>query len=280
MPQKSYQFKLGNFQCTSILDTVDPLDYEFIFPEVPAPDISSLVAKLNLPVATKFEITSLLIKTAKHNVLVDTGIGTGIMPKNGELINNLLEFGVSVGDIDIVILTHGHLDHIGGTVDAELRPSFPRARYFIQKSEWEFWESNPDLSSMSEQMQKEIITVVNRNLFSLRDKISLIDSGTDIVPGIQFLGTPGHTPGHASLLISSGAAQMVYTGDVFHSILQLARPDWHVRFDHFPKIACETRIKFLDRILSTNTKVFACHFPFPSIGNIVKKDGYCLWQPL
>jgi glyoxylase-like metal-dependent hydrolase (beta-lactamase superfamily II) len=280
MQRKIFQFNIGNFQCASILDTVDPLDYDFIFPDVPASSVLKLLEQLNLPATCKFEITPLLIKTPKHNILVDTGIGAGGGPNRGMLINNLKELSLSVEDIDTVILTHGHLDHVGGNVNSNNKPNFPKARYFISKKEWEWWESEPDLKPMSDTMRDEILACVNKNLLSLSGKINSVDPGIDIIPGIQYLDTPGHTMGHASVLISSGAEQLFYTGDVFHNIMQLARPDWYVRFDHFPQRACEARIKVINRILSTNTKVFACHFPFPSIGNIIKKDDGFSWQPL
>jgi glyoxylase-like metal-dependent hydrolase (beta-lactamase superfamily II) len=284
MQKKVFQFNIGNFKCASILDTIDPLDYDFIFPDVPASSVLKLLEQLKLPTTCMFQITSLFIKTPKHNVLIDTGIGIGAGAGDGQnrgmLINNLKELSLSAEDIDTVILSHGHLDHVGGNVNSSNKPNFPKARYFVNRKEWEWWESKPDLKPMSDIMRDEILAAVNKNLLSLRGKINLIDSGIDIIPGIQYLDTPGHTIGHSSVLISSGAEQLFYTGDMFHNLLQLARPDWYVRFDHFPQRACEARIKALDRILSTNTKVFACHFPFPCVGKIIKQDSVFSWQPL
>lgn len=280
MREINYHFKLGNFECISILDTVDKMDFDFLFPEVSASDITKLLNQLNIPKPSTFEITCLVIKTGKQTVLIDTGFDSSLGPEKGMTLKNLEQSGIKPQDIDFVILSHGHLDHIGGNVDAALKPNFPNARYVMRKKEWEFWSNKPDLSSLADFMQKEILAAVNKSLLSLKGQISLVEAGIDILPGFQYIDAPGHTPGHAALAISSGGEQLIYVADIFHNILQLARPDWITRIDLGPKNAFETRKKIINLVMSTDSKVFASHFPFPCVGNIVQKGDIYLWKPL
>lgn len=280
MQDSFFRFPLGNFECISILDTIDKMDFDFLFPGVTAADIASLLNQLGITSPDKFEITCLLIKTGKQTVLIDTGFDPGMGPGKGMMLKNLQSAGVKPGDIDTVILSHGHLDHIGGNIGADLKPNFSNARYVMHTKEWNFWSNKPDLSSMNETMQREILDAVKKNLLSLKDQISLVEAGKDILPGFQYIDTPGHTPGHAALAITSGAEQLLYVADIFHNVLQLARHDWNTRPDLLPQNAIQTRKNIISRAISTHSKVFASHFPFPGIGNIVQKGDIYLWKPL
>jgi glyoxylase-like metal-dependent hydrolase (beta-lactamase superfamily II) len=280
MQEYTYRFQLGNFECMSVLDTVDNMDFNFLFPYTSDSEITTLLSRLGIPRPTIFEITCLLIKTSKQNVLIDTGFAPIAGTQKGMMFKNLQSAGVRPADIDTVIISHGHLDHIGGNMGADLKPNFPNARYVIHSKEWEFWSNKPDLSSMNEVMQKEIMEAVNKSLLSLKNQISLVDAGKDIVPGIQYIDAPGHTPGHAALAISSGSEQLLYVADIFHNVMQLARPDWITRIDLGQEKAMETRKKMISRAISTQAKVFASHFPFPCIGYIVQKEDIFLWKPL
>jgi glyoxylase-like metal-dependent hydrolase (beta-lactamase superfamily II) len=280
MQENFFRFQVGNFECMSVLDTIDEMDFDFLFPNNTASEITNLLNQLNIPRPSKFEITCLLIKTGKQTVLIDTGFGAGMKAGGGMLLKNLKENEIQPKDIDTVILSHGHLDHIGGNMGADQKPNFPQARYVMHKKEWEFWSNKPDLSSMNETMQKEILAAVNKNLLSLKNQISLVDAGKDILPGFQYIDAPGHTPGHAPLAISSGTAQLLYVADIFHNVLQLARPDWVTRIDLGPKGAIESRKKIINKAVSTGAKVFASHFPFPCVGSIVPKGDIYLWNAL
>jgi glyoxylase-like metal-dependent hydrolase (beta-lactamase superfamily II) len=280
MQETNYRFRLGDFEFISVLDTVDAMDFDFLFPGVTPAEITNLLKQLNIPKPGTFEITCLIVKTGRQTILIDTGFDPCMGPGRGNLLKNLPKTGIQPNDIDTVILSHGHLDHIGGNVDNHLKPNFPNARYVMHRKEWEFWTNKPDLSSMNETMQREILEAVNKSLLSLKNRISLVDAGEDILPGIRYIHAPGHTPGHAAISISSGSTLLLYVGDIFHNVLQLARPDWSTRPDLGPQTAAETRKKIIARVISTGSRVFACHFPFPGIGNIVRKGDFHIWEPL
>ncbi|MDD5700752.1 MAG: MBL fold metallo-hydrolase [Dehalococcoidales bacterium] len=278
--QNSFRFRLGSFECLAVLDTVDPMQLTDFFPNIPTADIQNLADQYRIPLASRFEITSLVVKTGRNTVLMDTGFQTGLRPNAGMLIPNLQAAGVSCRDIDTVILSHGHPDHIGGNVDSRLQPNFPSARHVINKKEWDFWASGPELKQFNDGMRQEMLECVRKNLLTLKDRVSVANSGMDIIPGFQYIDAPGHTPGQAALLVSSGTEQLIFVADIFHNVLQLARPDWSSSLDLDPEQAAETRKQILHRAVSTNALIFASHFPFPAIGRIVKEDDVHLWQPL
>jgi glyoxylase-like metal-dependent hydrolase (beta-lactamase superfamily II) len=279
MVQNTFRFQVGNFECLAVRDTIDPLDLEFLFPSAKKTDMLALAKKYDLPFADQFEITSLLVKTGQHTVLIDTGNPTNWKPKAGMLIQNLNEVGISPGDIDTVILSHGHPDHIGGNTDSQFKPNYPSARYFIHQDEWDFWFSNPELKMFNEMMRKEMLACVNKNIIVIRDMITPVKSGVDIIPGFQYVLVPGHTPGHAAVSISSGNEHLLYLADTCHSVVQVVRPDWYTSPDFDPARSVDSRKQVINRVSSDSTLLFFSHFPFPPLGRIVKREDLCFWEP-
>ncbi len=208
MAGEAYGFNVGAIQCAPVSDGSLPYPPTWFFANVPQQRLEEELRAHGLrsdEIAGTY--TCLLVSTGKNKVLIDTGAGK-MAPSTGELLGNLERAGVGAREIDAVILTHGHPDHIGGAVDAEGKPAFPNARYMMWKDEWEFWTSeNPDLSAM--QVPEELKTgmilgTARRCLPPLRPQMELIEKESEVLPGIHLLRAPGHTPGHAALAISSG----------------------------------------------------------------------------
>jgi glyoxylase-like metal-dependent hydrolase (beta-lactamase superfamily II) len=280
MVQATFSFKVGNFECLAIRDTIDAMDIEFLFPSVKAADFQTVAKKHGITISDQFEITNLLVKTGQRTVLIDTGNPTGWGPNAGMLIQNLEAAGISPGDIDTVIISHCHPDHIGGNTNSQFNPNYPSARYYIHQYEWDFWLSKPELKSVNEMMGKEMLACVNKNLISIKDKFTPVKSGTDIIPGFQYVLIPGHTPGHAGVSISSGNEMLLYLGDTCHSVVQVVKPDWFTSPDLDPARSVESRKQIINRVVLDHNLLFFSHFPFPPLGHIFKKDDFCFWQAL
>jgi glyoxylase-like metal-dependent hydrolase (beta-lactamase superfamily II) len=280
-----YSFKIGDIQCAPVSDGSLPYLPNWFFANVPQPRLEEELRAHGLrPDEIKGTYTCLLVSTGKNKLLIDTGAGK-IAPSTGELLVNLEKAGARPNEIDTVILTHGHPDHIGGAVDAEGKPMFPNARYVMWKDEWEFWTSEePDLSAM--QVPEELKTglflgTVRRCLPPIRKQLELVEKESEVVPGIHLLPAPGHTPGHAAVAVSSGRDSVLHLADtVLHPIL-MEQPAWRTVFDLEQDRAAETRRRLLDRAAADGTKVMAFHFPFPTLGRVAsRRAGGWQWQAL
>lgn len=268
----SYRFKLGDFECVVISDRTS---------KVPDTQPKQSSSKYDIQPGQN-DIMCLFIRTEEHVVLIDTGLGVGVETNAGKLIQNLQAEGIDCKEIDTVILSHGHGDHIGGNTDAQGRPVFPNARYIMHKEEWEFWTSDPDLTQVNlpKSIKQTFLIAARKNLIPIRYQFKLIDDETEIIPGIELIRAPGHTPSNIVLVISSGAEQLFYVGDLFHQPSELAQPGFYLANDMLPEQARRTKAQILSQVVAPNALVFACHFPFPGLGYIVKKGNVWLWQPL
>lgn len=280
MPKESYNFKLGSFECLVIRDTISPLELDTLFSNLKVGQMEPLLRNYNIPAGDIFEVMCLLAKTVEHNVLIDTGWGVGEQPNSGRLMPILRANKVQPEKIDTVIISHGHPDHIGGNTDDKCQPLFPNACYVMLRKEWDFWTSMPELPQTEASVKQKMLSHVRKNLIPIRDHFAMIDYETEIVPGIRFVDAPGHSPYHCMLNISSGAEQLIYVSDIIHHQLQIVRSDYCVFADFDSEQARRTRAEAIPWIASNNLLVFACHFPFPGLGHIIKKVNLYDWQPV
>ena len=279
---ESYRFKIGAFECIAVSDGTFAYALDSFVANAPVERFEQELRNHNLPTNEVISpYTCLLVNTGKNRLLVDTG--AGFAPTNGKLIDNLAAIGVAAADIDTIVLTHGHADHIGGASDSAGAPLFPNARYVMWQSEWEFWnQEHPDLAAMpvDDHLRHLLIDFAHAKLPPIRSQIELIDREIEIVPGIYAIPAPGHTPGHMALLISSGNQQLLHMADtVLHPIL-MEHPEWRPSFDLMPDQAAATKRGLLDRAAADQLLALAFHFPFPGLGRVLPKGDAWQWQPI
>jgi glyoxylase-like metal-dependent hydrolase (beta-lactamase superfamily II) len=266
----AFRFQFGKFDCISIRDGV-----------LTVPDLQpgKSRSQIDQKPGQQIEIACLLIKTNKHTMLIDTGFGLMGQPGAGKLLQNMLMQGIPGSDIDAIMVSHIHPDHMGGNTDNEGRSIFPKARYLIYKKEWEYWISNPDQSKFSQMIQKNNLETMQKRVLPIRSQIDLIDETTDIPEGIKIIPAPGHTPGQIPISISSGHQQLLCVSDIFQDPGELAGPELEMAGDILPEQASLTRLQILSQIIKPETLIYACHFPFPGLGQILKKGKGWYWQP-
>ncbi len=210
---------------------------------------------------------SFVLRSGGKLVLVDTGLGGD----DGTLLTQLGDSGARRDEIDLVVLTHIHPDHVGWNL-SDGSPTFPNARYLVSRVDWDYW-TQPQVRAEAPHVEAQMMPLEGLNV------LDLIDGEYDVTDEIKTLPTPGHTPGHVSLLISSGGESAFVLGDVAHSPAQAQYTDWSPGFDIDPDFARETRHATLDRLEREGTLTAAGHFPHPGFGRFVRRDGgRRVWQ--
>lgn len=219
-----------------------------------------------------------LIRTPHHNIIVDTCVGdkkprpsrtSWHMQSRGTVPANLAAAGMPPEQVDYVFCTHMHVDHVGWntTLDnGRWVPMFPNAKYILSKKELEFWEALPR-DDKTNHIVDSVLPIVEAGQAVLVDSDYALDDAVWLEP------TPGHTPDHVSVHLSSNGAQAVITGDMIHTPVQCLEPQWVMRADTDPAQASQTRRAFLERYCETDVLVCGSHFPPPSMGHVVSCDN-------
>jgi glyoxylase-like metal-dependent hydrolase (beta-lactamase superfamily II) len=269
-----YRFKLGKLEATVVSDgQLGPIgEPTNLFPKAPKEDLEELIKALYVTRKVVLDENVLVLNTGDQLVLFDTGLGTekGFGPNSGRLLDSLKAASIDPSSIDAVIVTHAHPDHCWGLVGGDGKPNFPKAKICMHQADYDFWT---DEGKLSNDKIKDWVAGTRKVLVPLRERITFIKDGADVVPGVQAMLTPGHTVGHTSYVVTEGDESLVILGDVaHHSALSLARPHYVFGFDTDGEQGVATRKKAFDMLAANRTTFLAYHFPWPGIGN-VSKDG-------
>lgn len=280
MDAQTFHFRVGTFDCFVVNDGFGkyPNPARALFGNAPQNSLTQVLLEHNIQPDTWSEWVStfncLVVRTDHHLVLVDTGYGVvDFMPEAGKLVQNLQTLSITPKDIDTVILTHGHRDHLYGvTEDATGQVTFSKARHVMWRTEWEFRNSEEGVEFDDGDAK--------RKLSSIADQLELIDSEIEIVPGIQAIFAPGHTPGHMAVSIISQGKQLLDLVDAVGHPIHLQHPEWNMRIDYQPELAENTRRKLLARASTEQTRILAYHFDFPGLGYVQQQQDVWKWQAL
>ncbi len=274
---------IGNVEIRALQDARPLMDPRYMFPpyaDQMLDEYPDLIVDQERQLM-QLQITSFLVRTAGKNVLIDSGLGnrkrSGFPP--GNLDEALREAGVDRGEIDYVVHTHLHVDHVGwNTVDNEQgEPEiyFPKARFVIQEPEWDYWMEPEKVEAPGNEHLKQCVEPLRHS-----GRIDFFNGEAPFDENLTFIGTPGHTPGHVSIGVYSAGERAVIVGDASHHPMQLDHPDWSPAFDIEPERAAATRSRLFEEAASDGQTWIAGHWPYPGIGRIVPLNGKRVFQGL
>ena len=209
---------------------------------------------------------SVVARSRGKLVLVDTGLGT----LDGTLLDEMSGAGVDREAMDLVVMTHLHGDHVGWNL-TDGRPTFPNARYLVPRADYEYW-TQPSVLEEAPHIKTQVMALGDLRI------MDLIDGEYNLTDELTTIATPGHTPGHISILISSAGQRGIILGDVAHTPAQAHYTNWSPIFDVDPDMARRTRHRVLDRAEAEGSLVSAGHFPEPGFGHFVRREGRRVWQ--
>jgi glyoxylase-like metal-dependent hydrolase (beta-lactamase superfamily II) len=273
--------RVGNVEIVHLSDGILEFDLCNFFPTIPEAEWQPYEAHLHEH-RVRFNLGSYLIRSDGRTILVDTGLG----PKPadtpsaawGELLHDLAAKGVRPEDVDAVVMTHLHRDHVGWNLSSQSGryvPTFPRARYWMSRKDW---DTSHDPEFQPNRYPNAPTCVWPLEQLGL---IEFMDGEHTITRELTAVPTPGHTPGHVSILVTSQNERALVLGDAAHSPVQLIdQPDWVSRADMDPDLTRQTRKALRERLEREKILVAAGHFAAPGFGRVVRLEGRYQWRGL
>ncbi|MGR3379063.1 MBL fold metallo-hydrolase [Salipiger abyssi] len=268
-----FAFTLGEAKLTVISDGSLQLAANGLGVNADPEEVKAFLESYYLSTETNYSHTNhLLVELGAAKVLVDVGSGNRFLDTAGRLMRNLDAAGVDPATITHVVITHAHPDHIWGIRDDFDEAILPDAAYFIGRAERDFWMQDGLASSVPAEMQQFVVGAQN-SISVDGAEWELLSDGQEVAPGIRVIDTPGHTPGHMSVIVESGGQQLLATGDAMsHIYTNFAHPGWYNNFDMDGDVTVATRRRLLDMAVADRMAVLGYHFPFPGVGHVMK-DG-------
>lgn len=281
-----YQHQLGNVQITALLDGTNYLNPS-MFKGIPATEVTKTLKKYHADQAkgVQTSVNAFLVNTGSSLVLVDSGSSSCNGPDFGSVVKNLKAAGYQPEQVDTVLLTHLHPDHVCGISDKG-SASFPNATVYVADTEANYWLNPKQASNLPQDKQarfKQTVDKIQQAIQPYQDtkRFKTFKLG-DKIKGFDVISTTGHTPGHFSFAFKSGNEEIVFIGDIVHShSIQFDHPETAIDFDTDPKKAVQTRLAQFSRLAKNGQTIAAPHLPFPGIGHIYSKDAKSYqWIPV
>ncbi len=275
-----YSVKVGDAQIISVSDGHIHFAPSDFFPSVESSEWDAYADQLTPDGLIRMNVGSFVIRVGDDVALVDTGLGEGDHPFDnsewGLLASDMAGKGVSPDEITAVIITHLHRDHVGWNMveeDGAPTPFFSNARYYIPKADWDVFTRRAGMR-MFAYIAEQVTPLMELGL------IEFVEGEQPIGDHLTALPTPGHTPGHTSVLVSSAGESAVVLGDAAHIPVQAHHTDWSPRADTDPELSSQNRADLFDRMEKDHSLVISGHFPVPGFGRLVRVEGRRYWQAL
>jgi glyoxylase-like metal-dependent hydrolase (beta-lactamase superfamily II) len=280
----SARHRLGNLDLLLLSDGVYYQDAGAVFGIVPRIMWERLGIELNERYQMPLGLNSVLLRSQGKTILIETGVGEKERPMQqtrreggGSLLDELSALGVSPDDVDVVINTHLHADHCGWNTrkqsDGSYAATFPRARYYIQRAEW-------DAAIAPNERTRATYLAENMLPLEASAQVELVDGELNPTDEVTIIPAFGHSMGHAVVALTSAGESAVYLGDMIQHPAQLERLAWISSFDVYPLEAMESKRAVTAKAVAEQQLVIACHADYPGIGRLTETDGKRHWEPV
>jgi len=272
-------YQVGAAEVTALYDGIweKPHDPAFIA-NASVDDVKAAMVKAGLPADfVSIPFTVLVIKTGGKTIMCDSGTGGQVQPTAGKLAANMKAAGIDPAKIETILISHCHPDHIFGLMEKDTnKPVYPNAELIVSDVEYKFW-TDPTVIDRLPEARKGLARRIQA-VFPTWKNIRQVAGEPEVAPGIRFVNSPGHTPGHRAFHLSSGASELMISNDTAYvPALVVANPGWHGQYDQDAALAETSRRKLLDRVIADKVMICGYHFPFPGAGTIAKDgSGYAL----
>ena len=277
-----YKYKVGSIEATAVYDGIwrKPHDPTFI-KGVTIDETKAALAKAGL--TTDFmpiPLTVLVLKIGDKHIMIDAGSGVGQWQANAtHLPANMKAAGIDRSQISTILVSHFHPDHVWGLMEKGTNDAvFPEAELVVNRVEYDFWTESGRVETLPEGRRAAGRRIAD--VFPTWKNWRLVESGTEVAPGIQMLDAYGHTPGHSVFLVTSGRDQLMVSNDTMYVPALLApHPEWQGSYDQDGSMAITTRRKITDRAIADRMMICGAHFPFPGLGTFVKDGNAYAFTP-
>lgn len=280
-----YAVQVGEIDVLVISDGVLPLPTAMLGHNAdPAARAAWMQDMFLPPDAFDWALNMVVVRSGEQTILIDAGLGSDPdlqLPRAGQTVKRLQAAGIDLGSVTDVVLTHMHMDHIGGLlvegVKDQLRPDL---RIHVAAAEIAFWAS-PDfsLTAMPAGFPDALRSTAKRFINEYRSYLRPFEDEYEVAPGVTAHRTGGHTPGHAIVRVASGGERLTFAGDAVFTV-GFDHPDWYNGFEHDPHEAARVRIRLLREVASSGELLVATHLPFPSVGRVAAQGDVFRWVPV
>lgn len=281
-----YRYKIGDFEVTALSEgSVRNAAVKNMAVNKMEPEIQKALGDAFLPtdhVVNQFNV--LVVNTGRNLVLFDSGFGDNGPPTVGNLIPNMQAAGIDPKNIDTILVSHFHGDHISGIRAKGGTANFPNAEVMVPAPEWQFWNDASNQPKVVDAFKPGFANV-KRVFDPIGKDLKQYEYGKELVPGISSVDARGHSPGHGAFLVTSGNGKLLVTCDTVNHQILIRNPEWSLWADMDAAMAVTARKRLLDMAAADKIQIAAYHLPFPSTGFISKRgDGYefhpAYWQPV
>jgi len=280
-----YAVQIGDIEVLVISDGVLPLPTQMLGHNAAASDRAEWLNDMFLPPdAFDWALNVVVVRSGSQTILIDAGLGFDPdlqLPRAGQLVKRLEAVGIDLSSVTDVVLTHMHMDHVGGLiVDGVKEQLRPDLRIHVAAAEVKFWEE-PDFShvSMPPGFPDALRSAATKFAKEYRSNLRTFEEKHEVAPGVVVHRTGGHTPGHSVVRVASGGEGLTFAGDAVFAV-GFDHPDWHNGIEHDPEEAARVRVRLLRELAETGEMLVATHLPFPSVGRVSVDGDAFRWVPV